>query len=180
MDSNASSLLLCPPMNTKDETGVLIFDPSLMHKQPNLPTQFIWPNGDLVHYQDELKEPLIDLDGFLKADEVATAKAVELVRAACLNHGFFQVTNHGVDARLICAAHEEIDTIFKLPLDKKLSVRRKPGSVYGYSGAHADRYSSKLPWKETFSFGYQYGNNSELMVVDYFKSVLGDDFEHAG
>ncbi|XP_002527163.2 gibberellin 20 oxidase 1-D [Ricinus communis] len=184
MKTTTSTLLLCPPMDTKDHksatTGVnFLFDSSFLQKQPKLPTEFIWPNGDLVSNQDELKEPLIDLDGILKGDEVETAHAAELVRAACLNHGFFQVTNHGVDASLIRAAHEEVDTIFKLPLDKKLSVRRMPGSVYGYSGAHADRYSFKLPWKETFTFGYS-GSDSEPIVVDYFKHVLGEDYERTG
>ncbi|KAF2292081.1 hypothetical protein GH714_009086 [Hevea brasiliensis] len=103
-----------------------VFDSSALQKQPNLPTEFIWPHSDLAGNQDELDEPLIDLEGFLKGDEVETAHAAELLRVACLNHGFFQVTNHGVDASLIRAAHEEIDTIFKLPLDKKLSVRRQP------------------------------------------------------
>ncbi|XP_057984700.1 gibberellin 20 oxidase 2 isoform X2 [Hevea brasiliensis] len=167
-------------MSTGEElSGVLVFDSSALQKQPNLPTEFIWPHSDLAGNQDELDEPLIDLEGFLKGDEVETAHAAELLRVACLNHGFFQVTNHGVDASLIRAAHEEIDTIFKLPLDKKLSVRRQPGGVFGYSGAHADRYSSKLPWKETFSFGY-HGNHSHPIVVDYFKRFLGEHFQPTG
>ncbi|XP_011022922.1 PREDICTED: gibberellin 20 oxidase 1-D-like [Populus euphratica] len=181
MDSTSSSLLLCPPPYLpKDETGALVFDSSFLQKQANLPTEFMWPHGDLVHNEDELKEPVIDLEGFLKGDEVATAQAAELVRTACLNHGFFQVTNHGVDISLIHSAHEEIGKIFKLPIDKKLSVRRKPGDVSGYSGAHAHRYSSKLPWKETFSFGYHGDDDSVPLVVDYFKSALGKDFEHTG
>ncbi|KAJ6419337.1 hypothetical protein OIU84_029446 [Salix udensis] len=143
MDSTSSSLLLSPPpYHTKDETGsTLVFDSSFLQKQASFPSEFIWPHGDLVHNEDELKEPVIDLEGFLK----------------------------------------EIDKIFKLPLDRKLSVRRKPGDVSGYSGAHAHRYSSKLPWKETFSFGYHGDDHDSVpLVVDYFKSVLGKDFEHTG
>ena len=181
MESTSSSLLLSPPpFQRKDGTEAPVLYSSFLQKQANLPTEFIWPVGDLVHNHDELKEPLIDLDGFLKGDELATADAAELVRTACLSHGFFQVTNHGVDSGLIHAAHEEIDKIFKLPLDKKLSTRRNPGDVSGYSGAHAHRYSSKLPWKETFSFGYHGDDGSEPLVVDYFKSVLGENFEHTG
>ncbi|KAJ6397836.1 hypothetical protein OIU77_018782 [Salix suchowensis] len=181
MDSTSSNLLLSsPPFQRKDGAEAPVLYSSFLQKQANLPTEFIWPVGDLAHNQDELKEPLIDLDGVLKGDELATADAAELVRTACLSHGFFQVTNHGVDSGLIHAAHEEIDKIFKLPLDKKLSTRRNPGDVSGYSGAHAHRYSSKLPWKETFSFGYHGDDGSEPLVVDYFKSVLGENFEHTG
>lgn len=181
MASSASPILdLCPSTELKDVNEAFVFDSALLKKQANLPSEFIWPQEELVHTQaEELKEPLIDLGGFSKGDNVATARAVELIRAACLNHGFFQVTNHGVDASLIRAAYEEVDSIFKMPLSMKLSVRRKPGCVSGYSGAHADRYSSKLPWKETFSFGY-HGNESRHIVVNYFKSILGEDYEQTG
>uniref|UniRef100_A0A6N2NCJ8 Fe2OG dioxygenase domain-containing protein n=1 Tax=Salix viminalis TaxID=40686 RepID=A0A6N2NCJ8_SALVM len=167
MDSTSSSLLLSPPpYHAKDETGsTLVFDSSFLQKQASLPSEFIWPHGDLVHSEDELKEPVIDLEGFLKGDEAATARAAELVRTACSNHGFFQV-----DTSLIRAAHEEIDKIFKLPLDRKLSVRRKPGDVSGYSGAHAHRYSSKMPWKETFSFGY-HGDDHDSVPLSYCEAM---------
>nr|ABQ52488.1 GA 20-oxidase [Paeonia suffruticosa] len=180
LDSSTNTHLTCPPMELKGdrENGVLLFDS--LQKQANLPTEFVWPQGDLVRTQEEeLKEPLVDLAGFYTGDELATTHAAELIRTACLNHGFFQVINHGIDANLISAAHDEMNVFFKLPISKKLSVRRKPGGVWGYSGAHSDRYTSKLPWKETLSFGYQ-GSASHPVVVDYFKSSLGKDFEHTG
>ncbi|XP_059656357.1 gibberellin 20 oxidase 2-like [Cornus florida] len=181
MDSSAPTLFLHPSSEIKDEkeNGIRVFDTYLLQKQANLPTEFIWEHGDLLHNHEELKEPLIDLEGYFKGDEAATITAAELIRKACLNHGFFQVTNHGVDATLIHAAHDQIDAFFKLPISEKLSARRKPGSMWGYSGAHADRYSAKLPWKETFSFGYN-GNAPKSAVVDYFKLVLGNNFEEAG
>ncbi|KAG7027157.1 Gibberellin 20 oxidase 1-A, partial [Cucurbita argyrosperma subsp. argyrosperma] len=123
----------------------------------NLPTEFLWPHADLAANADdpeELQEPLIDLSGFRRGDAAATAEAAALIRQACRNHGFFQVTNHGMDPDLINAAYEHVETIFNMPLVKKISVRKKPGRVSGYSGAHAERFSSKLPWKETFSFEY--------------------------
>ncbi|KAK6922793.1 Isopenicillin N synthase-like, Fe(2+) 2OG dioxygenase domain [Dillenia turbinata] len=185
MESNSPTLLLCPSKggDERDQNeGLVVFDSSLMQKQENLPTEFIWTNADLApphhDHQEELNEPLIDLEGFLKGDEHATLHAADLIRTACLNHGFFQVTNHGVDFELIRAAYEHFDTIFKLPTSKKLKARRAPGDVNGYSAAHADRYSSKLPWKETFSFGFH--GNDEALVVEYFKSVLGEEFEQAG
>ncbi|KAG6717090.1 hypothetical protein I3842_04G080400 [Carya illinoinensis] len=191
MDSSTSPPInpLCPLMDVKDhENGAFVFDSALLQKQTSLPSEFIWPLRDLANHssttREELKEPIIDLGDFITGENnAATARAVEHVREACLNHGFFQVTNHGVDVNLIRAAYDEIDTIFKMPLDKKLSLCRKPGCISGYSGAHADRYSSKLPWKETFSFGYHENDDdhdSEPMVVNYFNSILGEDFQRIG
>ncbi|KAE8721930.1 UDP-Glycosyltransferase superfamily protein [Hibiscus syriacus] len=179
MESSPSPILLCPSIEARDEKSVL-FDASKFQKQSNLPTEFMWPRGDVVQTQEEeLNEPLIDLEGFVKGDDKVTAHAVELVRTACSKHGFFQVTNHGVDSKLIQAAYQEIDGVFKLPMNKKLSFKRKDGGFSGYSAAHADRFSTKLPWKETFSFGYR-GLHSDPSVVHYFRSALGKDFEHTG
>lgn len=184
MDSSSPALVSRPSMEP-NEKGIDLFDSSKLQKQPNLPTEFIWPRGELQgHTPDKLNEPLIDLGGFIDGDEEATAHAVELVRTACTTHGFFQVTNHGVDANLIRAAYRDIDAVFKLPLNKKLGFQRKPGGFSGYSAAHADRFPSKLPWKETFSFGYQHQGGASFDddpdVVHYFRSALGEDFEHTG
>ncbi|PKI79427.1 hypothetical protein CRG98_000174 [Punica granatum] len=180
ISSPSSTLLLCPQNTSPSPPQSFLFDSSLLQKQQNLPKEFMWPNKDLASAQlEELNEPIVDLGGFLHGDDAATTRAAELVRMACLNHGFFQVTNHGVGPELIEAAYPEVDRIFELPVSRKHGMRRKPGGVSGYSSAHADRYSSKLPWKETFSFGFS-GNKDKPAVVEYFKSVLGEDFEHSG
>lgn len=184
MNSNTSTLVLYPASQTeepKEENMVSIFDSNLLKKQLNIPKEFIWPSMDLVNTtQEELKEPLIDLSIMKSGDEEAISSAAELVRKACFKHGFFQVINHGVDQDLIHDAYCEMDSIFKLPINKKLSAKREHGRVSGYSGAHADRYSTKLPWKETFSFLYNHQNNSNSQIVNYFQSILGEDFQHTG
>lgn len=80
---------------------------------------------------------------------------------------------------LLKAASEEIDSIFKLPLERKLGIPRKTGLPQGYSGGHAERFTKNLTWNETFTFDY-YENDAEPLVVDHFKSVLGQDFECSG
>ncbi|KAK4477786.1 hypothetical protein RD792_017048 [Penstemon davidsonii] len=184
MDSSASTLILCPPLNLKTtprEKGVLVFNTSLLDKQSNLPTQFLWPHEDIAYAaQDELKDPPINLNGFFNGDQEAINIATKQIKIACLNHGFFQVINHGVDASLIRATHEQMDAFFKLPVSEKLAIRRKPGGLCGYSGAHAHRFSSKLPWKETFSFTHEHANGHGIDVVNHIKSVLGKEFEQAG
>ena len=79
---------------------------------------------------------MVDLNYFFKGDEAETSLAAELVQQACLNHGFFQVINHGVDAHLIDLAQQHMDSFFKLPVSEKLRALKKPGSSWGYSAAH--------------------------------------------
>ncbi|KAK7282671.1 hypothetical protein RIF29_11633 [Crotalaria pallida] len=161
------------------DSGLLL--PSLNQKIqfPKVPSNFLWPKEYLVEAHEELQAPVVDLGGFLKGDDDAIQNASKFIREACLNHGFFQVINHGVDLCLIDQAYDHMDTFFKLPIHRKVSVSKKPGSMWGYSGAHADRFSSKLPWKETLSFPY-HDNTSEPVVTNYFGSTLGEDFEQAG
>lgn len=146
----------------------------------HLPTNFVWPKEYLVDAQGELQAPVVDLDGFLRGEEEATQCAAKLIREACFNHGFFQVINHGLDSCLIRQAHHQMDTFFKLPIHRKLNLHKTPASIWGYSGAHAHRFSSKLPWKETLSFPYHDNNTSQHVVTNYFKSTIGEDFEQAG
>ncbi|KAM7507802.1 hypothetical protein LguiA_018255 [Lonicera macranthoides] len=183
MDSNPP--MLHSPLDQNDDKqkndhNSSILSPSIMLKQTQIPKQFIWPKGDLtIAYEEVHKEPLVDLEGFFKGDMVATKQAANLIRAACSSHGFFQVINHGVDLRLISIAHDHINGFFKLPMGKKLRAMKKPGSMWGYSGAHVERFSSNLPWKETLSFGFE-ENGKDLVVVDFFKSNLGKEFEQTG
>ncbi|GFQ07545.1 gibberellin 20 oxidase 1-b [Phtheirospermum japonicum] len=148
-------------------------------KKPNFPTQFLWPHEGLASAAgaDKLEDPPIDLNGFLNGDEEATRLAAARIRTASLKYGFFQVVNHGVDASLTRAVQQHMDAFFNLPLNTKLATAKKPAYLCGYSGAHADRFLSKLPWKETFSFVHEYASDD---VVSHVKSVLGQDFEEAG
>ncbi|CAL5203932.1 unnamed protein product [Lathyrus oleraceus] len=147
--------------------------------QPHVPKNFIWPKEYLEDAHEELQAPVVDLEGFINGNNESTQYASNLINEACLNHGFFQVINHGVDPLLIAQAYDQMDTIFKLPTHRKVSAYKVPGSMWGYSGAHAHRFSSKLPWKETFSFPYHV-NDFEPVVANYFKSTLGGDFQQAG
>ncbi|KAK8995905.1 hypothetical protein V6N11_076159 [Hibiscus sabdariffa] len=178
---SSSTLVSLPSMEPKDGNSLHRFNLNELKRQANIPAKFLWPKVDLVGTEGVFDEPLVDLEGFVKGDEIATAKAIELVRAACTNHGFFQVINHGADADLIQAVYREIDTVFELPFDKKLGFRQKLGGYTGFSSAHAERFSTNLPWKETFSLGYRgTDSDSDSAVVDYFTSALGHDFENVG
>lgn len=186
MDSNVSTLLVSSLSEAgegqKDHGGDSYILPSqfVLQKESPVPMNFIWPKEDLVKAIEELREPVVDLSGFLKGDLVATQDAATLIRESCLKHGFFQVIGHGVDSRLIQLAYDHLDRFFKLPVSMKLRAKRMPGTNWGYSGAHADRFASKLPWKETLSFRFYEPDDSHPVVLDFFKSTLGMDFEETG
>ncbi|XP_030439521.1 gibberellin 20 oxidase 2-like [Syzygium oleosum] len=183
MDSSAASLLNFSPVKRNDlkhyDEQPKVSDSFLCDKQFHVPDSFKWPEQDAVLSHGELEEPLVDLKGFLLGDDQEEMhRAADTVRAACLSHGFFQVINHGVDLSLIHDAHDSIGSFFKMTLSNKLRAQKKPNSLLGHSIAHNDRFSSKLPWKETFSFGYH--ESSPDSVVGFFKATLGMDFEPAG
>ncbi|KAH6776613.1 hypothetical protein C2S52_014174 [Perilla frutescens var. hirtella] len=145
-----------------------------------LPEKFIWPKEKNHSSNQELNEPIVDLEGFHSGDAAATGRIIGLVRSACLSHGLFQVINHGVDLDLINSINDHVNYFFKLPIDEKMRVHRLPGSFWGYSFAHADRFSLHLPWKEIFSciFCENASASDHSEGALFFKSAFGDqEFE---
>lgn len=142
-----------------------------------LPEKFIWPKQENHSSNQELNEPIIDLEGFYEGDAAATDRVTGLVRSACLSHGLFQVINHGVNLDLINSVNDHVKKFFELPIDAKMRVHRQPGSFWGYSFAHADRFSLNLPWKEIFSCIFlENGSDSDEGTL-FFESAFGQEFE---
>ncbi|MQL84053.1 hypothetical protein Taro_016549 [Colocasia esculenta] len=145
--------------------------------------RFVWPRWERPEGSlEELAVPVIDLAGFFQGDKRDTLRAAEVVGEASRTHGFFQVTHHGVDGRLLRDALGCLEVFFQLLHPQKLKAQRKPGSTWGYAGAHADRFTSNLPWKETLSVEYQHSDaaGADPHVVQYFTSVLGEEFRQMG
>ncbi|CAH9136178.1 unnamed protein product [Cuscuta epithymum] len=138
--------------------------------------QFVWPEEDLARAEDDLNEPLIDLESYFSGGDRAKT-ATEMVRAACVSQGLFQVVNHGVDLELIRAARDCAVAFFELPVAEKAKAERKAGSTSGYSSALAERFTSKLPWKETLTVGF---HERCCGPVEFFRSSLGTSDEHIG
>ncbi|XP_047077946.1 gibberellin 20 oxidase 2-like [Lolium rigidum] len=151
-----------------------------LRREPNIPAPFVWPHAEACPTTaEELGVPVVDVSVLRNDDAAGLRRAVAQVASACATHGFFQVSGHGVDEALARAALESANGFFRLPLAEKQRARRVPGTVSGYTSAHADRFASKLPWKETLSFGFQ-DTAAAPVVVDYFTSTLGEDFEPMG
>ena len=152
---------------------------SSSQNKSKVPGSFVWQLDGIGLPKEKLNVATIDLEGFFEGHKEAIEHASELIKASCVEHGFFQVINHGVDAKLLNEAYNRLDDFFKLPIDRKLKALKKTGSMWGFAQAHADRFSINLPWKETLSFPYSV-KSSQPMVVDYFTSVLGNDLEPMG
>ncbi|KAK4792071.1 hypothetical protein SAY86_022506 [Trapa natans] len=170
-----------PPFKDALKTPVFLNHSASAHSDQDhhsIPTQFLWPEECTTRALGELNEPLVDLEGFLCGDRDSIIEAARAVREACIRHGFFQVVNHGIDPELIQAAHDWIDPFFRAPMETKLRARTQVGSMWGYSSSHSERFSWRLPWKETLSFGFP--ESSQESVVKYFESTLGEDFVQTG
>lgn len=182
MDSSSPLLVFSSqsqlePQDQRPSTQLSFLDNSQSNKTLLLPSKFIWPKGDLVDAHHKLTEPYVDLQGFLKGDKNATIAASNLVRKACMKHGFFQVVNHGVDHTLLATALDKMGSLFNLPSN----LKTRASKMWGFSTAHSNRFSSKLPWKETFSFGFDHCiTSNDPSVAHFFTSTLGKEFEEIG
>ncbi|KAJ4952627.1 hypothetical protein NE237_029459 [Protea cynaroides] len=166
----------------QEQSPPLVFDAVVLRHQPNIPTEFVWPDEDKPTAEaPELSVPLINLDRFLSGDPVAAIEASKQVGEACEKHGFFLVVNHGVDAQLVADAHNYMDLLFDMPLQEKQRAQRKPGENIGYASSFTGRFSCKLPWKETLSFPYSPDvQPANTTVEEYFQNVWGERFQKFG
>ncbi|EOA13520.1 hypothetical protein CARUB_v10026585mg [Capsella rubella] len=161
-----------------DQTPPLIFNPSLLNLQSQIPNQFIWPDEEKPKPSvdiPELNVPFIDL-----SSQDSTLEASRLIAEACTKHGFFLVVNHGVSESLVSEANRLMERFFDMPPAGKQRAQRKPGESCGYASSFTGRFSTKLPWKETLSFRFSNENSGSRTVQDYFSDTLGQEFEHFG
>ncbi|WOL07596.1 hypothetical protein Cni_G16340 [Canna indica] len=148
------------------DNHVIVFN-SRLWKQPKIPSSFVWPPSERPPAMDELHILVVDLQGLFDVDEASIQRAAEAVRTACVTHGFFQVINHRIDATISRDTFVAAEEFSNLPLSDKMKVPKQSGNTWGYAVAHAERFSHKLPWKETLTFCYDDNKNGED-IVDYF------------
>lgn len=106
--------------------------------------------------------PVIDIN---RLTDPETEAAIDL---ACRDWGFFQITNHGVDTRLIGDLQRSMRAFFALPKAQKDQVLRTRDNPWGY-------YDNELTknvrdWKEVFDYGPGDGNK----LVPQFPKELPD------
>ncbi|XP_062230355.1 gibberellin 20 oxidase 2-like [Phragmites australis] len=178
MEAARRVLLPVAPADEADSKNDAVID---LWRQPKIPDPFVWPCADAQPTLElELDAPIIDVGAAMRSN-AGLRRAAAQVASASASHGFFQVTGHGLDPDVARAALDGAADFFRLPLDTKQRAGRTPGDVTGYTSAHANRFTTKLPWKETLSFGHRDSVTAgSHVVVDYFTSTLGSDFKPLG
>jgi len=68
--------------------------------------------------------PTIDVSPFFKSEEneEGKKKAMEQIREACVNYGFFQIVNHGIPLELLGRSMDMYKTFFASSDEEKLLV----------------------------------------------------------
>ena len=83
--------------------------------------------------------PLLDLRRF-DADEAQRAAFLAELRAAAHDVGFFYVTGHGVEARLLYDVMQSARSFFSLPVGDKLAIEMVNSPHFrGYNRVAAER-----------------------------------------
>lgn len=163
--------------SSENENEVQILDSNLLYEEAEMPKESYKLPWEIIQIgENRVNIPIINLEIMKDSDEVVLDVVADIVRVSCMKHGFFIVSDHGVDQNLINDTYREFDNIFKLPLFTKVGSMRYP---WGYLGSHAWRSSSNLPWKESFTFQYKYYDESNSQIAEFFKSILGDDHQQA-
>jgi isopenicillin N synthase-like dioxygenase len=92
--------------------------------------------------------PIIELDA-------PAAGVASQMRAACTEHGFFYVANHGVDLSLVARLSSLAHGFFALPLEQKMTIAMEKGGIAwrGYFPVGNELTSGAPDRKEGLYFG---------------------------
>ncbi|PUZ70825.1 hypothetical protein GQ55_2G266500 [Panicum hallii var. hallii] len=108
-----------------------------------------------------LRLPVVDL---ASRDRRAAAKSI---RQACMEYGFFYVSNHGVDRGLTERVFAESRRFFQQPMEEKMALR-KNSSHRGYFAPYSEKShahpNSRGSYKESFNIGPKGDNDSQNNV----------------
>ena len=104
--------------------------------------------------------PIIDLSGFFNSEETVKKSIASELDTACRDTGFFAITGHGVDEKVMSRARRTSVDFFNLSTEEKLLVERPPQKVSRGYNRFMDRSLSYSIGKqappdlqEAFAFG---------------------------
>ncbi|XP_020676488.1 flavanone 3-dioxygenase 3-like [Dendrobium catenatum] len=80
--------------------------------------------------------PEIDLGSLISPERELSEK--DNLRSAARSMGCFQIINHGIKQRVIQAAVETAEVVFKVPLERKKEAARSPERKWGFEVEEED------------------------------------------
>lgn len=115
--------------------------------------------------------PVIDVSGLTSADARDRKAVAAQLRAACLDKGFFYISNHGVPEALVEQVFAQAAAFFALPAEQKATVdKSKSKANRGYEPLQGQTLEAGAPpdLKEGFYIGPEHGADHPTVVAGRF------------
>ncbi|KAI4313625.1 hypothetical protein L6164_026588 [Bauhinia variegata] len=141
------------PNLTKLGSSLLVPSVQELAKKPlnTVPPRYVRPAQDpptISNTNSLLELPVIDLNKFCSED--LKGPELDKLHYACQEWGFFQLTNHGVEASLVEKVKMDIQEFFNLPKEEKNKFWQTPGYIEGFGQAFVVSKEQKLDWADMF------------------------------
>jgi isopenicillin N synthase-like dioxygenase len=117
------------------------------------------------------KLPVIDVSGLSSSKPEDRAAVGAAIRAACIDNGFFYVSDHGIPQGLIDAVQAQTKALFDLPIEQKRKVSKALSSCNrGWEPLEAQSLDLDAPpdLKETFYMGLELPLDHPAVVAGKF------------
>jgi isopenicillin N synthase-like dioxygenase len=115
--------------------------------------------------------PVIDIGGLSSADPAARQAVGAKLREACLDKGFFYISNHGVPEDLVRDVFAEAAAFFALPVEQKNEVNKsKSNANRGYEPMQGQTLEPGAPpdLKEGYYIGPEHGPDDPRVIAGTF------------
>ena len=117
--------------------------------------------------------PVIDISGLAASDPAARRAVGRDLRAACLEHGFFYCTGHGVPDGLIDAAMTQTRALFDLPMGAKRALDKAQSPAnrgYEHLGGQTLQPGAQPDRKEGFYIGEDLAPDNPRVLAGAFNA----------
>jgi isopenicillin N synthase-like dioxygenase len=115
--------------------------------------------------------PVIDI-GDLKSPELAKRRKVaDNLRAACVDKGFFYISNHGIAEELVAEVLAQAECLFALPAEQKATLNKSLSRASrGYEPMKGQTLEAGTPpdLKEGFYIGPEHGADDPRVLTGKF------------
>ena len=124
-----------------------------------IPSRYIKPSTDRpeLFSSDDTNIPVIDLGDIFNGDHTLrrNCPAVEKIKEACREWGFFQVVNHGVMPELMDEARQVWREFFHQPMELKQLYANSPKTYEGYGSRLGVEKGAILDWSDYYFLHYR-------------------------